>query len=66
MVNVNFFTYLLIYLCKSKSQKVFAQFTDGLSYLIDSLSTRRNIYTSFPLDRNTQKGVVHGMRSSSR
>ncbi len=29
MVNVNFFTYLLIYLCKSKSQKVFAQFTDA-------------------------------------
>jgi hypothetical protein len=28
--SVNFFTFSLIYLCKSESQKVFAQFTDGL------------------------------------
>jgi hypothetical protein len=26
--SVNFFTFSLIYLCKSESQKVFAQFTD--------------------------------------
>jgi hypothetical protein len=53
--SVNFFTFSLIYLCKSESQKVFAQFTDACKLSCYRVVTERRATTCECDDENKNR-----------